>query len=355
MTRQITDYPGGLSDADVADWYRRLERGAGGALRATMRRLSGRAGMLGCGPDVLVDAEDPDGFELLLHVRQQALLRSFACLTTPMRVRRTPDLIRREPSDDLVVTVLWGRGRQRVSGGERECSYGPGRLAIRSNSSPYAMVSDGVSDPLGVIIPLEALGKDRRLVSTALFPFSGDSLLARATASFIGSFVLQSLVSSADESTQATVIDLVTQTLREAATGSPAIDTLLLQRQSADELIERNFWNADFDVENLAREMHVSRRQLYRLFDDGETPAAVIAVRRVQEARRLLRESPQLSVTAVGRLVGFVSEAAFRRRFHDICGVSPAAYRRAGFVEPAAVPLRPELAQGPAGGAATAG
>ena len=94
-------------------------------------------------------------------------------------------------------------------------------------------------------------------------------------------------------------------------------------------MIERNYWESDFDVDMLAHQLHISRRQLYRLFEEsGERPAAVIADRRVSEAERLMRENPGLPVAAVGKMAGFASEAAFRSRFADRRGMSPAGFRR---------------------------
>ena len=73
-------------------------------------------------------------------------------------------------------------------------------------------------------------------------------------------------------------------------------------------MIERNYWESDFDVDMLAHQLHISRRQLYRLFEEsGERPAAVIADRRVSEAERLIETTKK---SAMANVRGIAADAA---------------------------------------------
>lgn len=84
----------------------------------------------------------------------------------------------------------------------------------------------------------------------------------------------------------------------------------------------------DPDVESVARELAVSSRTLQRrLGDEGTTFREVVAVTRRRVAERLLAET-DMSVTQIGRRLGFSETAAFSRAFRRWTGSSPAAWRR---------------------------
>ncbi len=82
-------------------------------------------------------------------------------------------------------------------------------------------------------------------------------------------------------------------------------------------------------VAALAAEAGYSLGQFIRVFCAayGETPGRYLTRRRVERACELLR-SVNLTVTEICMLVGFSSLGTFSRRFADIVGRSPSAYRR---------------------------
>ncbi|AXB43661.1 helix-turn-helix domain-containing protein [Amycolatopsis albispora] len=82
------------------------------------------------------------------------------------------------------------------------------------------------------------------------------------------------------------------------------------------------------DVDQLARVAGWSREHFIRTFAAafGETPGAYLARRRIERAQDLLR-SVNLTVTEVCHLVGYSSLGTFSRRFTEITGESPTAYR----------------------------
>lgn len=81
-------------------------------------------------------------------------------------------------------------------------------------------------------------------------------------------------------------------------------------------------------TERLCAEFHVSRSSLFRLFADhmGDTPAATVRARRVERARRLLRETT-LPPHRVGAECGFEDYDYFRRVFREETGLTPKTYR----------------------------
>src|SRR5213593_2280957 len=69
----------------------------------------------------------------------------------------------------------------------------------------------------------------------------------------------------------------------------------------------------------------------------GETPHRYLQRRRIERAMALLRTT-DLAVQDVCVTVGWTSLATFTRRFREVVGVTPAAYRSAAPDAPAAVP-----------------
>lgn len=62
----------------------------------------------------------------------------------------------------------------------------------------------------------------------------------------------------------------------------------------------------------------------------GITPGDYLLKRRLDEACRLLKSAPSLSVEAVGKRVGFSHGNYFARIFRRACGVTPAVWRATG-------------------------
>ncbi len=65
------------------------------------------------------------------------------------------------------------------------------------------------------------------------------------------------------------------------------------------------------------------------------TPVQYLAARRVERARRLLRERPELSITEIALECGFSSGQYFATVFRRLTGHSPRQERGAGIAPPA--------------------
>ena len=85
---------------------------------------------------------------------------------------------------------------------------------------------------------------------------------------------------------------------------------------------------ADLSVGSLAGRLHVSERQLSRLFrrELGTSPGAYVEGARVERARALLEEGGA-DLEGVARRSGFASAEVMRRAFHRRLGTSPRDYR----------------------------
>jgi len=85
---------------------------------------------------------------------------------------------------------------------------------------------------------------------------------------------------------------------------------------------------ADLGVDALARRVHMSPRNFFRVFvrQVGMTPARFVERTRVEAARRLL-ESTARGVSDIAAACGFGGPETMRLAFRRTLGVSPAAYR----------------------------
>ena len=86
----------------------------------------------------------------------------------------------------------------------------------------------------------------------------------------------------------------------------------------------------DIDVSAIASHMCMSSRQFYRKISalTGYTPSAYILRLRINRAKTLLCNSPQISLSEVSDRCGFSDYSNFVRAFKNVCGVTPTDYRR---------------------------
>jgi CheY-like chemotaxis protein/AraC-like DNA-binding protein len=92
-------------------------------------------------------------------------------------------------------------------------------------------------------------------------------------------------------------------------------------------IVEKNLSDFEFDVDTLAREISVSRRQLFRKIKavTNNTPNMLIRSMRLNRAAQLLRES-RLTVSEITYAVGFSDLKHFREVFQEQFGVLPGEY-----------------------------
>ena len=105
-----------------------------------------------------------------------------------------------------------------------------------------------------------------------------------------------------------------------------SLDEKLIEK--AIKYVEDNISRSDLSVEELSRELGMSRVHLYKklLQLTGKSPIEFIRVIRLKRAAQLLRES-QLHVSEVAYEVGFNNPKYFSRYFKEEFGVLPSAYQ----------------------------
>ena len=95
------------------------------------------------------------------------------------------------------------------------------------------------------------------------------------------------------------------------------------------ELIEKNMSNPDFSVEEMSRELYLSRVALYKKIRalTGKTPVELIRSIRLKRAVQLLEKS-RFTVAEIAYEVGFNDPKYFSRHFKAEFGILPSAYQR---------------------------
>jgi signal transduction histidine kinase/ligand-binding sensor domain-containing protein/DNA-binding response OmpR family regulator len=98
--------------------------------------------------------------------------------------------------------------------------------------------------------------------------------------------------------------------------------------EAAVKYVEKNMSRTDLSVEEMSRELGMSRVHLYKRLRQitGKTPIEFIRVMRLKRAAQLLRES-QLNVSEIAYRVGFNNPKYFSNYFKQEFGVLPSVYQ----------------------------
>jgi AraC-like DNA-binding protein len=303
-----------------------------GPSAAPAMELRGRTGLAAYGAAFShVRVADPDAFHAIIYHRPLSMLSAHCELSTPRTTERTDEIIAAQPAPIIMVGSHRLNGRLRVTQGGIEREYGQGQLVVMSIESAFVDECPSVCDTALLLIPTEILRHELPDTDVGFLPTAADSVLARATATFIRRFVCDAAVrglpiTPADERA---VIGLV-----RAAIGHHTQDAYQMENntlfvlEAARDLIDERYAEPDFTADAIAETLQISRRHLYRHFaDTGESPATMITSRRLAQARTLLALEEPLGLDAVAHASGFSSAATLRNRFRAEFGMTPGAYR----------------------------
>lgn len=106
-----------------------------------------------------------------------------------------------------------------------------------------------------------------------------------------------------------------------------SLDEALVQK--ALQSVESNIDNPDYNVDDLGKDMGLSRGNLYRKLQSltGKSPSDFIRSIRLKRAAQLLRDS-HLNVGEISDMTGFNGLKYFNKHFKDTFGVTPTQYRQ---------------------------
>ncbi len=298
-------------------------------------RLDGRHGMLQLSNFGAMKAADPDAFEAALLRRSIGATMLYSTLETPHTVsyeQGSPD------DEDIVIVGASNQGGQRLRTAAGVQLMNVGRMGFMSSMGASAVEHLGVSDTTGVVVPVAAIPGYRHVLARGaeLFP---DTPLTRAAGASFGRMLFEwsrdpDQGQGALAGTEAALIALVRGLFRQLP-GDGETSRASEFRAEAGRIIERRHRDPSFSLAELAADLHVSRRQLFRLYEGAdEGPAARLLRRRLVTAREELVATPPQDLAAVAARSGFADASALRAQFSRHVGLSPSAFRLAARTQP---------------------
>jgi AraC-like DNA-binding protein len=243
-------------------------------------------------------------------------------------VARTPRLIARS-SEEYVLASIQLAGRGVVTQDGREARLTPGAMAFYDSTRPYTLHFPGAFEQLVVQVPRRVLPAGTVTVATGVALGAGSS--GRLVAEFFRGLAVQQATDPAGTAALAPhAVGLLTSALAMAGGPPPGRGPGALDRERVMAYLAAHHTDPRLGADAVAEACHLSRRTLFRLFEDEpEGLGDVLRRLRVTAAQQLLRGSPALPLAAVAGRCGFAGEASFHRAFRAVTGTTPAAYRRA--------------------------
>ncbi|WP_410873821.1 helix-turn-helix domain-containing protein [Nocardia sp. A7] len=283
-----------------------------------------------------VDAQRDQPF----HGRiQRHRLRDFDLSTVSgsgQRIRRTKRGIARTDGEFLLASIVTeGFGRLHQDG--RIAAVRPGEMVFYDTTRPYHWDIEGSWAQVVVQAPLAELrtqmGTESARLPTAV------TVAADSAGGVVAGFFRQLAAVQRAAPEQAAVladngVSLLASAVRLAAgelpTGEPA---QALSREQVLAFMRARCTDPSLTIDAIARACLVSRRGLYRLFDEvGEGLSAVLRRMRVECAKAMLVGDSLKSTASIAASAGFSSERHFFRAFREETGMTPREYRLAAAV-----------------------
>jgi AraC-like DNA-binding protein len=273
---------------------------------------------------------DFDGRARTLRAGDVVLTRLEA---TRHRVTRSPSIARHTEQPFLKIVAPW-KGCAGVEQKGRETWVTPGQWSIYDTTDSYAVANPERVEHLIVMLP-KAMLAERGL------PL--DPLMARRLGGSggVGTLALQTMrnafaeLPSMPEAAARGVGDAITQLVHLSLLDLAGQATALTQREALRERIKQHVAQHLADpaltVDQIARALNCSRRQLYNAFaEEPDGVAGYILARRLEACRRVLADRAQAhrSVTDIALGNGFQNMAHFSRVFRTHLGLPPSDFRR---------------------------
>jgi AraC-like DNA-binding protein len=215
----------------------------------------------------------------------------------------------------------------------RQARVGPGQWSIYDTTDTYAVENPTRVEHLIVMVPKTALA-DRGLTVPALMarPLGSEGGIARVALETMRSAWRE--LPGMDANTAQGLGEAITQLVHLSLLDLAGRSTALTQREALRDRIKRHvaqrLGDTGLSVDDIARALQVSRRQLYTAFsDEPDGVAGYVVTQRLQACRRDL-EDPRcasVSITHIALQRGFSHPAHFSRAFRARFGLPPREWR----------------------------
>ncbi|MFE2993670.1 helix-turn-helix domain-containing protein [Nocardia sp. NPDC059246] len=246
-------------------------------------------------------------------------------------IRRTDRLIAQANDEYLIASIpLSGHARLQQDG--RVADVRPGSIVFYDTTRPYRWDLQQEWEQVVVQVPLSRL-RDHYGVSDPEVPtatvFSSGTAPGIVAQFFRGVAGLQRTDPAGAALLAEPGMDLLAAAVIAASGRTPHDQSAdALNRQRVLAFMRGNCADPDLGVDRIAEGCRMSRRTLYRVFGEFEGgPGTVLRRMRIERACDLLRNAPQLPLSAVAKASGFLTERSFYRSFRLEMGTTPGAFR----------------------------
>ena len=110
---------------------------------------------------------------------------------------------------------------------------------------------------------------------------------------------------------------------------TPEQQEMLIEKLKKIMTVDKPFLRSDFSQPDLARQCGISVHQLSQIINDGlgKNFFEWVASYRVEEAKRLLKDQPNIKVEEIAEQVGYNSKSSFNTVFKRNTGLTPSEFR----------------------------
>ena len=102
-----------------------------------------------------------------------------------------------------------------------------------------------------------------------------------------------------------------------------------IRKSIVDWILFREYWDKDDNIDNFSSRTGIPREEItsFLLEHIGKHYLSLRKELRIEDAKELILERPDLSIYEIARMVGFADKSNFRKDFTDHVGVRPKVWR----------------------------
>lgn len=219
-----------------------------------------------------------------------------------------------------VINATIDGGWQYKNGGSTQ-TITPGVVIVGDKGDAYACAHTNVTPNSSLIVNLADAAVD-----DDAGPIFGQRIFAMPA---VPSLIRRACAAGDDEQFHSRVFEIFDFVSNASRPMREARDRQLLRVQSIKRFIEYNVGER-VALADIAGAVGLSPFVCLRIFKraTGSTPGAYLAMRRIEQASRLLKHS-NVEIAAVAERCGFSDQAYFARFFKNYTGMAPTQFRRA--------------------------
>lgn len=235
--------------------------------------------------------------------------------------------------------LIWQfKGTMRYEDANSSFTLRPGETLVTAMANTYHLdMSDHYEGLVLAFDPTSRRSWQEAACKVIAKPIAPSGPLAAAAAG-AAALLQHASRSAADVQTIESLVDIALHSLDARATPSPEgpVPAIILRARI---MVAQNIADAEYNPQQLARDLGLSRRSLYNIFDRiGLKPAHFITQQRLERARDELLGDPHVSITTIAFRNGFSDGARFSHTFKAKYGISPRDLRNQKVAA-----LRPDL------------